>query len=522
MPTISDRSSSVFQRLTGKKQPQEINSAGWEQGPPLLDVPAESDQSKSRSPHGHRRESSLLSLPSSVSDLGHNVRRSVSLRSHRTQGSVSSSSIAHRPRYPSPGNLLTKSPTLISPVEAQEPQQTETLEADSLKALPKRESIAQPPRSRAKLSVSSRSLSQRFKGTDSPPWADQLNNSPAKAPPVPAVETPRTVYSMLAATPLPRRATSDRPSLSQQASSVRDVSSSHGSTSNGVSLPPAPTLSAAAAGNPNAIYQSIYETSSKRMATIDYVRKVHEGNIFYFSTLHYTPESLKATIPSLHAHKLGRRAATHLILGYSLPLLLDTNSSSPIEYLKAITALLSEFETYLTLSGFENHSALSRARMGQMLKSGMGLGARSGMRTGRRSSAATDSIALEASKAGLLNLPGHSGSMDAGSPQDVPSPMASGHEFHYLLTPHLPFEPDFSMTFATLCETLIDMYANLLSLISGPDVCSPTIGEAFAKADKAVRKILISNLMREFEDSTRQSLKGEVAGLGKLVLGGLL
>jgi hypothetical protein len=37
-----------------------------------------------------------------------------------------------------------------------------------------------------------------------------------------------------------------------------------------------------------------------------------------------------------------------------------------------------------------------------------------------------------------------------------------------------------------------------------------------------VRKILISSVMREFEDSTRSSAKTEVAGLGRLVLGGLV
>lgn len=78
------------------------------------------------------------------------------------------------------------------------------------------------------------------------------------------------------------------------------------------------------------------------------------------------------------------------------------------------------------------------------------------------------------------------------------------------------------MTFATLCDTMIDTYNNLLNLISTPDMCSPTVGEAFAKADKSVRKILVANVMREFEESTRNGVKGEVAGLGKLVMGGLM
>ena len=90
------------------------------------------------------------------------------------------------------------------------------------------------------------------------------------------------------------------------------------------------------------------------------------------------------------------------------------------------------------------------------------------------------------------------------------------------MTPHLPFDPDFSTTYATLCDTLIDTYAKLTDLVSTPDACVPGVGEAFAKADKAIRKILVANVVREFEDSTRASVKSEVAGLGRLVLGGLM
>ena len=258
------------------------------------------------------------------------------------------------------------------------------------------------------------------------------------------------------------------------------------------------------------------------MSTIDYLRKVHEGNIFYFSTLYYTPTQLHSTIPSMHSVKLGRRATSYLALGYSLPLLLDLNSASPLEYLKALSALLQEFETYQSLSGSESgSSSLSRARVGQMFKTGMGLGNRSGMRAGRRASAATDSIAFDATKANLLGIPTSGGDGGVTSPLDLPSPIV-GHDFNHLLTPHLPFDPDFNTTFATLCDTLIDAYSNLLGMLANPDTCTMAVGEAFAKADKAVRKILVANVMREFEDGTRAGVKTEVAGLGRLVLGGLM
>lgn len=278
-----------------------------------------------------------------------------------------------------------------------------------------------------------------------------------------------------------------------------------------------PTNSSATASgyNPHAIYQQIHETSAKRMATIEYMRKVHEGNIYYFSTLHYSPAALQS-LPSLHPLKMGRRAYNYLVLGNSLPALLELNAGSALEYLKALSALLQEFETYQNLSGVDSTgNSLSRGRMGQMFKSGMGLG----IGKGRRASTATDAIALPPN-GDMLGLP--KSSMDPHSPLESSPINASGHEFLHLVTPHLPFEPDFTTTFATLCDTLIDMYARLLDLVASPEQCNAAVAEAFAKADKAVRKILVANVLREFEDSTRAGVKGEVAGLGRLVLGGLM
>jgi hypothetical protein len=222
----------------------------------------------------------------------------------------------------------------------------------------------------------------------------------------------------------------------------------------------------------------------------------------------------------MHPLKLGRRANNYLVLGYSLPDLLDLNSGTPLEYLKALSALLQEFETYQSLSGFDSSgNSISKGRMGQMFKSGMGLANRTGK--GRRASTATDSISITTPSPDYLGLP--KSATEATSPQEYPSPInASGHDFQHLVTPHLPFDADFGTTYATLCDTLIDTYGKLIDLVPSPDVCSPALGEAFSKADKAIRKILVSNVLREFEDNTRASVKSEVAGLGKLVLGGLM
>lgn len=158
--------------------------------------------------------------------------------------------------------------------------------------------------------------------------------------------------------------------------------------------------------------------------------------------------------------------------------------------------------------------------MGQMFKSGMSIGLGKGAGKGRRASATTDSIIMDTQHANLGLPPSV---MPSSSPQDLPlqvNPIT--HEFQHLLTPHLPFDPDFGTTLATLFDTLVETYQNLLGLVSEPDACNTAVGDAFSKADKSVRKLLVANVVRDFEDSTRAGVKGEVAGLGRLVLGGLM
>jgi len=92
----------------------------------------------------------------------------------------------------------------------------------------------------------------------------------------------------------------------------------------------------------------------------------------------------------------------------------------------------------------------------------------------------------------------------------------------HLLTPSLPFDPDFYETFATLCDVLIDCYTKLMSLVSSPKDCNPVVAEMFTKADARVRKIIVQGVVKEFEDSSRGGVKSEVAGVGRVVLGGLM
>lgn len=102
------------------------------------------------------------------------------------------------------------------------------------------------------------------------------------------------------------------------------------------------------------------------------------------------------------------------------------------------------------------------------------------------------------------------------------SDLLPGEEYTYLLTPSLPFDPDFFETFATLCDVLIDCYSRITTLVSSPSVCSVALGEMFSKADAKLRKIMVAGAVREFEDASRNGVKNEMSGVSRVVLGGLL
>lgn len=76
--------------------------------------------------------------------------------------------------------------------------------------------------------------------------------------------------------------------------------------------------------------------------------------------------------------------------------------------------------------------------------------------------------------------------------------------------------------FATLCDVLIDAYQRLLQLVNSPPVCTVSVGELFNKADARIRKVIVGGIVREFEGATREGAKRELAGVQRLVLGGLM
>ena len=229
-------------------------------------------------------------------------------------------------------------------------------------------------------------------------------------------------------------------------------------------------------------------------------------------------------MPSFEAKKLARRATNFLLLGLSLPTVLDLNTTNPLDYLRMLNALLGEFESYQQTHSPDGSgsSSLSRARIPQMFKrSNYGAGSK-----GRRTSSAAD-IGLPMGTSDPADLksmvngvttPASSTVSFAPSEQEL----LPGEEYTYLVTPFLPFDPDFYETFATLCDVLIDCYMHVMSLVSSPLSCVLGVGETFSKADARLRKVMISGIVKEFEDVTRTGIKSEVAGIGKVVLGGLV
>lgn len=226
-------------------------------------------------------------------------------------------------------------------------------------------------------------------------------------------------------------------------------------------------------------------------------------------------------MPYFDSRKLARRATNYLLLGLSLPTILDLNGSNPLEFLKALNALLSEFESFQQIHPPEGSSSLSRGRFPQMFKRATATGSK-----GRRTSSAAE-IGLPMG-ADYSDSKSTSGGVSAGGGTSATSfpisetDLLPGEEYTHLLTPSLPFDPDFYETFATLCDVLIDCYTRLMSLVSSPRECNPTVGEMFTKADARVRKIIVQGVVKEFEDSSRGGVKSEVAGVGRVVLGGLM
>ncbi|UNI21257.1 hypothetical protein JDV02_007263 [Purpureocillium takamizusanense] len=335
----------------------------------------------------------------------------------------------------------------------------------------------------------------------------------------------------------------------------RSATASSSASGMAMIAPPTPLTGPSSLWQPSeasAIHQHIADVATKRISTLDYLRKAHEGRVYWFNTYLFDKPDL-ARMPCFDPRRLARKATNYLLLGLSIPTINDLYSSTPLEFLRSLNALLSEFDSFQQIHHSDSSAAsssasaavsLTRARLPNMFR-------RPGGGKSRRSTSAADSPDDYGGSAGGFGNGGggggagnssngggsgngyaHAGSGGGGSAGgSAPavmnfaaseSDLLPGEEYTYLLTPSLPFEPDFFETFATLCDVLIDCYSRFLALVPTPRECSGPVAELFSKADTRLRKIIVQGVVKEFEDHSRSHVRTEVASIGKVVLGGLM
>lgn len=265
-------------------------------------------------------------------------------------------------------------------------------------------------------------------------------------------------------------------------------------------------------------------------------------------------------MPYFDTRRLARRATNYLLLGLSLPTVIDLNSNTPIEFLRSLNLLLNEFDSFQslhpetggpssglgraripTLNVFRRATPSSKARRsssanneilyendlssggggGMMINGGGGGGGVGGGSMSGPSSAGGGGAGSGGGGGASIGN-GLGGSASVVSFGQSEADLLPGEEYVHLLTPSLPFDPDFFETFATLCDVLIDAYTRLLSLLPTPRECNAAVAELFTKADARVRKIIVQGIVKEFEDTSRNGVRTEVANVGKIVLSGLM
>jgi hypothetical protein len=327
--------------------------------------------------------------------------------------------------------------------------------------------------------------------------------------------------------------------------------------------------------NTSALYTHVQDMTHKRISTLEYLRKSHEARSFWFNTVQFTEKDI-ARLPSYTPNRLSRRAVNYMLLGMSLPTILDIHPPQPQnqnnyhvstaaahDYLKNLNTLLAEFESFQQLHPPDGSSAssLSRARIPQMFKR-----AATTSRP-RKSSGPVSEIGMpmmpSTSPPSTISEGGHHGSKPSidttmsgttatstattlvnaspatpmsatnfvsasafppPAPFDAPNSTLLPNEgpYTHLQTPPLPFTPDFFTVFATLCDVLIDTYQRVLQILTNPASCTPLVSDLFTKVDGRIRKVMVSAIVREFEQASRDTAKREMLGVQKVVLGGLM
>ncbi|KAI9470522.1 MAG: hypothetical protein EXX96DRAFT_584628 [Benjaminiella poitrasii] len=208
------------------------------------------------------------------------------------------------------------------------------------------------------------------------------------------------------------------------------------------------------------LYEYLSELVSKRVATIKYIRKAHEGNTHWFNTILLTKENLSTMYPN---SKMTKRTNQFYALGLSLGTILDI--SNPIDYIKALSQIMTEFERHANDD--------SKQKMKNIFRK-------------------------------VKSKENHNFLIDSTS-----------NEYDYLIIPHFPFELDYLETFYTLIDTMAEAYYKLLVGTEGPN-CTQPYFELVLKCDGKFKKI-VAMVTKELDVLAREAIKDELNLIDPLV-----
>ncbi|KAI7904230.1 uncharacterized protein BX663DRAFT_504369 [Cokeromyces recurvatus] len=211
------------------------------------------------------------------------------------------------------------------------------------------------------------------------------------------------------------------------------------------------SISSTVSSETSGLYEYLTELVSKRVSTIKYIRKAHEGNTHWFNTILLTKDSLSNMYPN---SKMTRRSNQFYALGLSLGATLDI--SNPIDYVKALNQIMTEFEKHTNDD--------SKQKMKNIFRK-------------------------------VKTKENHGFPVEA-------------DDYEYLSIPHIPFELDYLETFYTLIDVMAEAYYKLLIGTEGPN-CTQTYFELVLKCDTKFKKIT-AMVTKELDVLARESIKNEL------------
>ncbi|CAO0796183.1 unnamed protein product [Mucor circinelloides] len=198
------------------------------------------------------------------------------------------------------------------------------------------------------------------------------------------------------------------------------------------------------------LYEYLAELVSKRVATIKYIRKAHEGNTHWFNTILLTRDNLTSMYPN---SKMTKRTNHFYALGLSLGAILDI--TNPVDYIKALSQIMTEFERHTS----------------------------------------------DDSKQKMKNIFRKAKSKDENT-------LDNTGDYGYLIIPHIPFEMDYFETFFTLIDIMAEAYYKLLVGTEGP-ICTQAYFELVLKCDGKFKKI-VTMITKELDLLARNAIKDEL------------